>query len=84
MVGRAISPAEAMIFQILKTILCGGVKTPPYKPGKTVIFPANRAWGAPLPGGIYASPTNKGAAYTNPKTLPYNTVFWLRPRSVYA
>ena len=48
----------------------GGVKTPPYIPGYTVGLPINPAWGAPLPGGIYASPTNEGIAYTNPKTLP--------------
>ena len=35
----------------------GGVKTPPYKPGYTVGLPANPAWGIPLPGGMYASPT---------------------------
>ena len=36
----------------------GGVKTPPYKSWYTVGFPANPARGAPLPGGIVASPTN--------------------------
>ena len=45
----------------------GGVKTPPYKPAYTVVFPGNPAWDAPLPGGMYASPTNKATAYTNQK-----------------
>ena len=38
--------------------MCGGVKTPPYKPAGTGDLPANPAWDAPLPGGMYASPTN--------------------------
>ena len=46
-----------MIFLII-FIMCGGVKTPPYKPGKTSVLPGNPARGTPLPGGIYASPTN--------------------------
>ena len=37
----------------------GGVKTPPYKAKQTGTFPANPARGKPLPGGIYASPTNR-------------------------
>ena len=36
----------------------GGVKTPPYKVAEAAIFPANPARRTPLPGGIYASPTN--------------------------
>ena len=60
-------------------IMCGGVKTPPYKSAGTDNFPGNPAWRTPLPGGIYASPTNKGIAYTNPKTLQQGK----RPRAAY-
>ena len=35
-VGRAFTPAEPVI-------MCGGVKTPPYKPGETGKFPINLA-----------------------------------------
>ncbi len=48
----------------------GGRERPPYKPGRTATLPVTPARGTPLPGGIYASPTNKGTAYTTPKTLP--------------
>ena len=41
----------------------GGVKTPPYRAAGTGDLPANPAWGTPLPGGIYASPTHGGSAY---------------------
>ena len=46
---------------------CGGVKTPPYGAAYTVVFPVNPAWGKPLPGGIYASPTNEISASTKKK-----------------
>ena len=36
----------------------GMVFTPHCRAGYTVVFPANPARGAPLPGGMYASPTN--------------------------
>ena len=36
----------------------GGVKTPPYRATETGNFPVNPARGIPLPGGMYASPTN--------------------------
>ena len=36
----------------------GGRERPPYKTRETGKFPINPAWGIPLPGGIYASPTN--------------------------
>ena len=42
-------------------------------------FPQTPHGRSPLPGGIYASPTNKATAYTNPKTLPYGK----RPRAAY-
>ena len=48
-------------------IMCGGVKTPPYKAAYTVVFSANPAQGTPLPGGNYASPTNKATAYASQK-----------------
>ena len=70
-VGRAISPA-AHIIKILKNHRFGGVKTPPYKPGKMSVLPGNPAQGIPLPGGIYASPTNKVSVYTSRK--PGNAV----------
>ena len=70
-VGRAISPA-AHIIKILKNHRFGGVKTPPYKPGKMSVLPGNPAQGIPLPGGIYASPTNKVNVYTSRK--PGNAV----------
>ena len=38
-----------------------------FKQGQTAQRTGTPAWGAPLPGGIYASPTNKGTAYTNQK-----------------
>ena len=34
------------------------IKAPPYRARETGDFPANPARGTPLPGGIYASPTN--------------------------
>ena len=34
------------------------IERPPYRVAETGNFPANPAWGQPLPGGIYASPTN--------------------------
>ena len=49
-------PAAPMILK--KCNVRGGRKRPPYKPAYMVVFPGNPAWGAPLPGGIYASPTN--------------------------
>ena len=58
MVGRAFTPAAHYKNYFLKPRRCGGVKTPPYKPAATVGFPANPTRGKPLPGGIYASPTN--------------------------
>ena len=36
----------------------GGVKTPPYRAGEAGGDPANPVRGTPLPGGMYASPTN--------------------------
>ena len=50
------APAAPINFLIF--IMCGGVKTPPYRATGTGGFPVNPAWRAPLPGGIYASPTN--------------------------
>ena len=47
--------------------LRGGRERPPYNAAYTVVFSANPTRGTPLPGGIYASPTNKGTAYTNQK-----------------
>ena len=49
----------------LKNHRFGGVKTPPYKPGQTTGFPANLAHRAPLPGRIYAAPTNHPATAGN-------------------
>ena len=45
----------------------GGRERPAYNAAYTVVFSANPTRGTPLPGGIYASPTNKGTAYTNQK-----------------
>ena len=56
-----------------------GVNARPTNRGKREVFPRTPLNGTPLPGGIYASPTNKGIAYTNPKTLPYGE----RPRAAY-
>ena len=50
---------------------------PPYKSAGTSMFPANPAWRTPLPGGIYASPTNKGAAYTNHQNVALQYRFWV-------
>ena len=44
--------------------------------GKRPYFPRTPAWGAPLPGGIYASPTNTRGRVHEPKTLPWGE----RPR----
>ena len=38
--------------------MCGGAKAPPYRVGETGNQPATLRDGTPLPGGIYASPTN--------------------------
>ena len=45
----------------------GGVKTPPYRATGNGQSTGNPAQGTPLPGGIYASPTNRGTAYANQK-----------------
>ena len=55
----------------------GGRNRPPYKSAGTSMFPANPAWRTPLPGGIYASPTNKGAAYTNHQNVALQYRFWV-------
>ena len=55
---RAGVHARRTYYKNLKNYRCGGVKTPPYRAAETVMLPINPAWGAPLPGGIYASPTN--------------------------
>ena len=36
----------------------GGRERPPYSVAYTVDYPANPVRGTPLPGGMYASPTN--------------------------
>ena len=45
--------------------MCGGRERPPYNAAYTVVFPATPAWRTPLPGGIYASPTNEIYTSTN-------------------
>ena len=52
-----------------KATVHGGVKTPPYKPGETSNDSVNPVWGTPLPGGIYASPTNTRYRVHNPKNV---------------
>ena len=73
---RAGVHARRTYYKNLKNYRCGGVKTPPYRAAETVMLPINPAWGAPLPGGIYASPTNTRGRVHEPKTLPWGE----RPR----
>ena len=48
----------------------GGRERPPYRAAKTVGFPANPARRKPLPGGMYASPTNIRDRVHEPNTFP--------------
>ena len=66
LVGREFTPAEHHK-KFLKNYRCGGVKTPALQGGGNGQPTATPARRTPLPGGIYASPTNKGTAYKNRK-----------------
>ena len=55
----------------LKNIGSAGVNARPTNRERRPYHPQTPRGKTPLPGGIYASPTNEGAAYTNPKTLPW-------------
>ena len=47
--------------------MCGGVKTPPYKPAGTGNQPGTPRDRVPLPGGMYAAPTHKPNAIVTKK-----------------
>ena len=47
--------------------LSAEIKTPPYRGGETGNQPGTPRDRSPLPGGMYASPTNQGAAYASQK-----------------
>ena len=61
------APAEPIIFLIF--IMCGGRERPPYRARGTGNFPANHARRTPLPGGMYASPTNIRYRVHKPKNV---------------
>ena len=49
--------------------MCGGGKAPPYRAAETGKYPINPAWRAPLPGGMYAAPTNTRYRVHEPKNV---------------
>src|SRR5699024_2807587 len=59
--GRGLGPAAHWF---------GGRERPPYRAAETVGFPANPARRKPLPGGMYASPTNIRDRVHEPNTFP--------------
>ena len=59
------------------------IKTPPYRGGETGNQPGTPRDRSPLPGGIYASPTNEGAAYASQKRYHKATVHGGRERPPY-
>ena len=52
-----------------KITTCGGGKAPPYRAAETGKYPINPAWRAPLPGGMYAAPTNTRYRVHEPKNV---------------
>ena len=77
LVGRAFTPAEPIKFLKFFNVRRG--QDPALQTGGNGQRTGNPARRAPLPGGIYASPTNKATAYTSPKTVPQGK----RPRAAY-